>query len=90
MNFKEPIAKIKEQRISNEIKKVVKKSTKKTNTTIESIKVGEFFKKIGSNKIYIRGNYSRELKKYSYSPVDDVNSEYFMKKGTKIFTKFEY
>lgn len=91
MNFKKPIAKIKEQRIFKE-EKVVRKPVKReeTNTLIEKIKVGDFFMKKGSAKIYQRGNFSRELKKYSYSPVDDMNSEYFMKKGTKIFTKFEY
>ena len=91
MKFRKPIAKIKEQRIFKE-EKVVRKPVKReeTNTLIEKIKVGDFFMKKGSAKIYQRGNFSRELKKYSYSPVDDVNSEYFMKKGTKIFTKFEY
>ena len=91
MKFRKPIAKIKEQRIFKE-EKVVRKPVKReeTNTFIEKIKVGDFFMKKGSAKIYQRGNFSRELKKYSYSPVDDVNSEYFMKKGTKVFTKFEY
>lgn len=91
MKFKKPIAKIKQQIISKE-KKVVVKSMKinKTNSLIEKIKIGDYFMKKGSNKIYKRGNYSRELKKYSYSPVDDMNSEYFMKKGTKIFINFEY
>jgi len=92
MKFKEPIAKVKEQYISKENKKKSAKKTasKKKANTIEMLKIGDFFMKKGSKKIYKRGSYSREIQKYSYSPVEDMNREYFMKKGTEILIDFEY
>lgn len=50
---------------------------------VKDLKIGDFFafKVDGFTpaRVYVRGVYCRELKKYSYYPFDDVNNEKFIK-----------
>lgn len=50
---------------------------------IKDLKVGDYFAfKVDDfepSRVYVRGQYCRELKKYSYYPFDDVNDEHFIK-----------
>lgn len=59
--------------------------------TIESLKPGEFFKrKSDSKKVYQRGSFCRSSKKYAGEDWDDISREIYIKKGTKVFTEFEF
>lgn len=45
--------------------------------TIKQLKVGDFFKLHPNGKVYVRGEYERSLKRYSYYDFNDVNNEHF-------------
>ncbi len=61
-------------------------------TTIKDLKVGEFFKrKPNANKVYIRGEYIREVKKYSCDDCSDVWGDGLQLKGaTVVYVGFDY
>lgn len=55
-------------------------------TTINKVKQGEYFKLfIDSTRLWVRNHYDRITKRYSYSPYDDVNKEYFAKASRIVF-----
>jgi len=60
--------------------------------TISELKAGEFFKrKPGAAKVYIRGEYVREIKKYSCDDCGDVWGDGLQLKGnTIVFIGFTY
>jgi len=59
--------------------------------TVKDLKKGEYFKrKVTSKTTYIRGEFCRELKKYSCIDTEDMNREIFLKGSTAITTEFEY
>lgn len=61
---------------------------------ISELKKGDFFtlKNYGEypaeNVVYIRGEYSRECKKYACYKFDDINAETFKKGNTIVCTDF--
>lgn len=58
---------------------------------LKNVKQGEYIKrKQDSKKVYIRGEYCRELKKYSCIDFDDMNHEIFIKGDTKVFVGFTF
>lgn len=60
-------------------------------TTIERLRVGDFFKrKPDSKKVLLRQKYNGFAKKYSANDFDDINSYQHFKKGTLVFTDFEF
>ena len=64
-------------------------------TTLKSVKKGEFFtfkpiENPSENQVYIKDNYDRETKKYSYYKFSDIN-RFGEKKGTTIvYTGFTF
>lgn len=62
--------------------------------TIKNLKKGSYFKLVTkkgvSTSIYIINHYIREEKKFSISPVDDINKEKFVKATQLVTTEFEY
>lgn len=59
-------------------------------TTINKIKVGEFFKLSQNGRVYVRGEYDRSFREYSYCDYDDVNREHFAKSTKKVLVDFEF
>jgi hypothetical protein len=58
--------------------------------TVESIKAGTLVKRTPTaKKTYLRGEYNRELKKYSLTDYNDINAEVFVKKGTVLILDWE-
>lgn len=60
--------------------------------TIKQLKVGDFFKLRPNGKVYVRGEYERSMKRYSYYDFDDVNNEHFAL-GSRVVipdTEFEF
>jgi hypothetical protein len=59
--------------------------------TLKSVKLNDYFKKtVDSKTVYIRGEYCRELKKYSVVKADDMNAEYFISGSKTVIIGFEY
>ena len=58
---------------------------------VEQVAIGEFVKrKQDSQKVFTRGTYCRETKRYSLVDSEDVSREVFVKKGTMVFVGFTY
>lgn len=58
---------------------------------IEKVKKGDIFKrKEDSKKVYVKGDYSREKKRYECYDFDDINSFIYLKKGKKVVVNFEF
>lgn len=58
---------------------------------IEQLPIGSFFKrKQGAKKVYVRQAYNRFAKKYECNWFDDINDYIYLKKGTEVFTDFEF
>ena len=57
--------------------------------TIKQLKVGDFFKLHPNGKVYVRGEYERSLKRYSYY-FNDVNNEHFCRGDKSVITEFEF
>lgn len=55
---------------------------------VEKIKNGEFVRRPGKKRVYIRQEYDRELKKYLLQAWDDINHWSYVKKGTMLETDF--
>lgn len=60
--------------------------------TIRSLKKGEFFRLIDSDTapVWVRGEYSRETRKYSTHRFDDVNHERLLRGNQLIWVGFTY
>lgn len=58
--------------------------------TIRDLKVGEYFLLRPAGKVYVRGSYCRDNKRYSYFDFDDVNNEHFAKADKPVITDFEF
>lgn len=58
---------------------------------VKELHKGDFFKKSENGyTVYIRGEYCKELKKYSCVRFDDCNSEIFLKGDKEVFVDFEF
>lgn len=55
---------------------------------LKELKKGEYFRLRKKGKLYVRGEYVRDLKRYSYYDYDNVNKEHFAKGEIKIITDF--
>ena len=60
---------------------------------LKDLKKGEWFTKKpimhpNENQVFIRGDYCRELKKYSVIRYSDMNDEQFIKGDKEVFTDF--
>ena len=61
------------------------------NAQIKDIPNGELFKrKEGAKRVYIRGMYCRQEKRYSCTPWDDASGELLLKGGTVVFIGFTF
>jgi hypothetical protein len=62
---------------------------------IKELKKDLYFKLVNKNgklskSVYILNHYERSIKKYSISPVDDMNAEKFVKPTQEVSLEFEY
>lgn len=58
--------------------------------TIKQLKVGDFFRLLPNGKVYVRGEYERSLKRYSYYDFNDVNNEHFCHGDKSVIVVFEF
>lgn len=58
--------------------------------TLASLKYGDLFTFPNKKTVYVRGEYSRTLKRYEYSKYDDINSTFFKKGSTIVSTNLPY
>jgi hypothetical protein len=59
-------------------------------TTIEKVKIGEWFKLPNKKTVYVARGYNRFEKKYESSKYDDINHYRGFKKGTKVEINFTF
>ncbi len=59
-------------------------------TTINKIRGGEFFKLTPNGRVYVRGEYDRHFKEYSYCEYNNVNREHFCHGSKRVLTDFEF
>lgn len=59
-------------------------------TTIEKVKKGECIRFKVDGPVWVKGDYIRAEKKYEVSKFDDVNHYGYKKKGTIVFTDFNF
>lgn len=63
---------------------------------IEDVKQGELVRKtslrgtVYGTKVFIRGSYSRELKRYELQAYEDLGDFKYLKKGSLVLVDFEY
>ena len=57
---------------------------------LKDVKKGDFFMFHESGRVYVRGDYDRGSKTYSYSPFDDWNRECFAKGTRKVLIGFTF
>ena len=58
---------------------------------IEDLKRDDFFKrKSTSKKVYLKGNYSQNTKRYENPNYYNINDFCSLKKGFKVFTDFDF
>jgi hypothetical protein len=57
---------------------------------LKDLKVGELFKLQPTGKVYVRGEYERSMKRYSYYDFDDVCREHFSKGNKRVIVNFEF
>lgn len=58
---------------------------------LKDVKKGEYFKrKADAKKVFIRGDYVREDKKYECQDFDDINHFVYLKGDTLVFVGFEF
>lgn len=60
--------------------------------TIRNLKKGEFFRLSDRDcaPVWVRGEYVREVKRYSTYKYDDVNHEQLLKGNRKVFVGFTF
>jgi hypothetical protein len=61
-----------------------------TKVKIETLKKGEYFRRVNGKAVYKLVGYDRSEKKYEAYKVDDVNSNTYFKKGTTVEVGFTY
>lgn len=62
-----------------------------TPIMLKDVKLGEFItRKPNLNKVYIRGSYARENKKFSLTDMDDFNRYIYLTGETIVYTGFTY
>lgn len=62
-------------------------NTEFASAKVESIKKGKLVKRSPDDKkLYLRGDYCREAKKYFLNDYDDISRSILVKKGTVLFT----
>jgi hypothetical protein len=67
------------------------KFTDEQYAPLSSIPQNEYIKRHhDSQKVYIRGHYDRESKRYSLMDCEDMNREIFLKGSTMVFVGFTY
>lgn len=59
-------------------------------TTLKSVKKGDVFMLNTSGRVYVRGDYDRASRKYSYSAWDDFNHEAFANGDRKVYVGFTF
>lgn len=58
---------------------------------LKDVKKGEYFKrKADAKKVFIRGDYIREDKKFECQDFDDINHFVYLKGDTLVFVGFEF
>lgn len=57
---------------------------------IRDLKEGDYFRLRVDGKVYVRGEYDRSTKRYSYYDFDDMCNEHFAKATRKVITDFEF
>lgn len=57
--------------------------------TIKDLKIGDYFKLKPNGRVYVRGEYSRPIKRYSYYDFNDVNSEHFTRGEREVITDLD-
>ena len=58
---------------------------------VKDLRLGEYFKrKPGAAKVYVRGAYARDSKRYSGQDWDDMNREIWLKGDTLVFVGFTF
>lgn len=60
------------------------------NCSISHLKKGDFFKLQPNGRVYVRGEYDRSSRKYSYYDFDDVNREHFAPATRPVIVDFEF
>lgn len=58
--------------------------------TIKEVKKGDFFMFNESGRVFVRGDYDRATKTFSYSAFDDFNHEGFARGTRKVLTGFTF
>lgn len=62
-----------------------------TPIKLKEVKLGQFItRKPNLNKVYIRGSYARENKKFSLTDMDDFNKYLYLNGNTIVYTGFTY
>lgn len=56
---------------------------------IKDLKCGDYFKLKANGRVYVRGEYSRFAKKYSYCDFNDMNSEHFCSGDKDVIIELE-
>jgi hypothetical protein len=75
---------------------MIKPHNKTENKTMKAVqlkevKQGEFIKrKPDSNKVYVRGVYDREFKKYRCDDFDDISRDIMLKGSTIVYVGFSF
>jgi hypothetical protein len=61
------------------------------NLSVENIPAGSFVKRNAKAKrVYVRESYCRSSKRYVLTAWDDANFQLYVKKGTGLFSGFEF
>lgn len=58
--------------------------------TMRDVKNGDFFMFKETGRVFVRGDYDRATKTFSYSAFDDFNHEGFAKGTRKVLTGFTF
>lgn len=59
--------------------------------TVKELKRGEFFKrKESSGKVYMRGEFCRDIKKFECDDFNDISRSIYLRGDTVVFVGFEF
>lgn len=58
--------------------------------SIEKVKIGDFFRRIGGKKVYVRDEYNRFCKRYEAHAWEDFCNYAEFKKGTLVEINFTF
>lgn len=60
-------------------------------TELSDLNVGDYFKlSLEAKRIYIKGGYLKEDKRFRCEDAEDISRERFLKPDSVVFTAFEY